>query len=277
MIVIHFDYTWKSLDGTILYGQTWQPEEKPLAIVCLVHGIGEHSSRYTEWASLLVEVGYAVIAIDYRGHGKSEGKQGFVNSYDDLMNDIDVLLNQADNIYPQIAKILYGHSLGGNLVINYVLKRKPKIKALIATSPWLKLGIDISKTKFFFGLITKFIYPNLTMNSNLQTEYLTHNQKQINIYLKDKLVHNKVSANLFFGAYDAAQWAIENADNIYLPTLIMHGSSDKITSPTGSIQFAEKANNKVALKIWENAYHELHNELNSIEIFKYFWNWLKNN
>ena len=92
----HTEFKLKTFDGLQLFGQSWQPEDKTRAVVCLVHGIGEHSGRYIHVADRLTKAGYAIFTFDLRGHGKSEGLCGHIPSYEALMQDIFSLLEAAN-------------------------------------------------------------------------------------------------------------------------------------------------------------------------------------
>ncbi len=269
----HKEFTIKSFDNLKLFGQAWLPDSKIVAVVNLIHGIGEHSTRYSQMAEYYTQKNIAIYAIDYRGHGKSEGKRGHTTNYECLMKDIDSLLyfskndNNCENIF------LYGHSLGGNLVINYTLRRNPKIKGLIASAPWLKLGFEPPKIKVNMGKFIRGIFPKFTQRTGFNKSDLSKNIKNIEIYEKDNLVHDKISVSLFFGAYDAANLALNNAEKMTIPFLLMHGNEDKMTSPEGSKEFASKSE-KTELKIWEGLFHEIHNEENNLEVYNFVINWI---
>lgn len=97
----------------------------PRAVVCLVHGLGEHSSRYAHVAEVFTKEGFVLFAFDQRGHGKSGGARGHFSSADDFMNDIDLFLEQVRSQYPGLPLILYGQGLGGIFVLHHSLNRKP--------------------------------------------------------------------------------------------------------------------------------------------------------
>ena len=86
--------------GVQFYFQGWQPETPPKAVVCLVHGLGEHSGRYAHVAAALNDAGYALLGFDLRGHGKSGGPRGHTPSYEALMDDIGRLLDEAASAIP---------------------------------------------------------------------------------------------------------------------------------------------------------------------------------
>jgi alpha-beta hydrolase superfamily lysophospholipase len=267
-------YQWKSHEGEILFGQTWSPDQTPKAVINFVHGIGEHSDRYQDWMPFFVNEGYAVAAIEYRGHGRSFGKRGLINSYEDLMKDIDVLFAESDKLYPGLPVFLYGHSLGGNLVINYTLRRNPKINALVATSPWLLLSTappawQISAVKWI-----RSIWPSLIIKTNIKTDQITQNKAITEAYSSDPMVHNRISVELFVSAYENGQWAIDHAKEMPVPFYLTHGAGDPITSPKGSDAFYRNNPDKVKFKIWDGMLHELHNEPIRTEHAKGIIEWL---
>jgi alpha-beta hydrolase superfamily lysophospholipase len=153
----HTEFKLKTFDGLSLFAQNWQPEDRTRAVVCLVHGIGEYSGRYVHVADRLTQAGYAIFTFDLRGHGKSEGLRGHIPSYEAIMQDISFLLETANKKYPQLPVFLCGHSLGGNLVLNYVLRRQPHLKGVIATAPWLHLAFEPPASKIALGKMTNCI------------------------------------------------------------------------------------------------------------------------
>jgi alpha-beta hydrolase superfamily lysophospholipase len=216
----------------------------------LVHGHGEHVARYDHVAAVLTEKGYAVLGSDLRGHGKCGGPRGHTPSYEALMDDIDCFSQQVDQRYANLPRFLYGHSLGGNLVLNYALRRKPDLRGVIATGPWLKLAFDPPASQVKLGRLMNSIAPGFTQHSKLDTSGLSHDQAVVSAYNHDPLVHDKISARLFVEIYETGLWALEHAAEFPLPLLLMHGAADPITSAKASQEFAEKAGEKVTLKVW---------------------------
>jgi alpha-beta hydrolase superfamily lysophospholipase len=271
--------TYASYDGIKLSGYLWATENTPKALINLIHGFGEYSERYSHWAELFVKSGYAVHAIDYRGHGKSDGRRGYIHSFDDLLNDIDVLVRESEKMFPEIPQFIYGHSLGGNIVTNYIFKRDNNFKGAVISSPWYRLAFDPSAITLFFAKTIKSIFPKFTQKANLDVKGISHDQEVINNYIKDPLVHEKISARMFFEVYKAGNWALEHPDLMNIPVLLQHGNADKITSYKASVELAEKAqklNKDITFKEWEGMYHELHNELNYKEVFKFVVEWIEN-
>ncbi|MBT3189812.1 MAG: alpha/beta hydrolase [Anaerolineae bacterium] len=267
-------WRFKSKDGLKLFTHAFPSENPPKAIVCMVHGHGEHIERYEHLAAALNDANYAMIGFDHRGHGQSEGTRGHTPSYETLLDDIDAFLAEVDEYYPDLPRILYGHSMGGNIVLNYVLRRKPDLKGVITTGSWIKLAFEPPAVQVFLGKMMNMIYPAFIQNSGLETAAISRDPEVVRAYEEDPFVHNKISARLFVGMYEAGLWSLEHAAEFPLPLLLMHGSADRLTSADASGEFAEKAGDKVKLKIWDGFYHEIHNEPEQADVFKVIIDWL---
>ncbi|MBE9509660.1 MAG: alpha/beta hydrolase [Bacteroidetes bacterium] len=262
-------------DNLKLFGHSWQPDtEAAKASVVLVHGMGEHIMRYDHWAEKFVNKGYAVTSMDHRGHGRSEGKRGHIPSYESLLQDVDMLIKKSLEFFPKKPIILYGHSLGGNIVLNHALTRK-NISRYIVTSPWLQLSFKPSSIKLVLAKAMKRILPGLLQPSGLNIGNISHDPEVVKAYENDPLVHDRISVRMFISVYTRGEWALANAGKLDRSVLLMHGGDDKITSSDASRRFAEKAGKNVELKIWEGMYHELHNEKIKDEVFGYIIDWLK--
>ena len=262
-------------DGKKLFSCEWGTDSRPKGIVCLVHGLGEHCGRYTHVASKLIESGYSVIAFDLPGHGKSQGKRGHIHSYKILQEDISMLIGEAVKRYPDIPCYLYGHSLGGNLVLNYALRNDSRLAGIISTSPWLKLTIQPKSIIILIGKILDKVWPSYTQSNGLNAMGLSHKPEVAEKYVEDHYVHDKISVRLFNRASVHGLLAIKRASQCKLPILLMHGSSDPITSHKASQQFAENAGSNCTYKEWEGLYHELHNEPNSEDVIQSIIDWMQ--
>jgi len=268
------EWNWQTSDGLPMYSKDWKPEGKPKAVVCLVQGLGEHIDRYEHVAAALTSKGYVLSGFDLRGHGKSGGPRGHTPSYDALMDDIAKFLDKAEKHFPDLPCFLYGHSLGGNLILNYPLLRKSTLAGVISTGPWIKLSFQPPASKIGLAKIMNGILPGFSQPNGLETAALSRLPEVVTAYVNDPLVHDRISARMFLTVYEAGLWALEHASEIKMPILIMHGGADRITSPEASREFAEKAGEQVTLHIWEGLYHEIHNEPEQADVFKVMVEWL---
>jgi acylglycerol lipase len=255
----HQELEWKTRDGAKLFAQAWEPETEIVGVVCLVHGLGEHSGRYAHVAQYMTKAGYAVLGFDLRGHGRSEGKRGHIPSYDLAMEDIALLIEEAGRRWVGKPLFLYGHSLGGNFVINYALRCSSPVEGVISTSP--VLGLDNPpRLKMMLGKLLYKVAPTFTMPNGLDVTGLARDEKVVAEYKADPLIHDQVSAALGLGFLEAGDWAMERAEELKKPLLLIHGDEDRLTSCYRSEQFARRAPGNATFKKWAGGYHELHND-----------------
>ena len=269
-----FEWIWKSRDGLEMAALGWQPET-PKAVVVLVHGHGEHINRYHHVARAFVDAGYAMQAFDLRGHGRSGGQRGHIPGYESLMNDIADFIADAQKRYPMLPVFLYGHSMGGNQVINYVLRSPQGLKGVIATGPWLRLAFDPPAVQVMMAKLLNSIVPSFSLASGLSQTSLSRDPQVVSQYATDPLVHDKISVRLYTDIYSTGLTALEHAADLKIPMLLMHGSGDKITSSTASQEFAKKAGALVTLRIWDGFYHEIHNEPEKAEVIQAMIDWME--
>ncbi len=266
---------WKSKDGLDIYAQAWEPDVvQPKAAACLVHGLGEHSSRYAHVAEALNKQGIILFTSDSRGHGKSGGARGHINSIEDFMGDIDILLEQARARYAGLPLFLYGHSLGGILVLHYALLRKPNVKGVIATSSGLHTALEKQPVKVLLAKILGAIMPSTALASGLDPNGISRDETVVQAYKNDPLVHNKVSLGFGKIMLGVTKWTLENAKNFPLPLLLLHGKKDPIAFVSSSVEFSEPLGEKCTLVLWDDGLHELHNEPEKDEVFKTMTLWM---
>ena len=275
IIMRQAEFSWRSGSDQIkIHGILWQPIEEPKAIIALVHGMGEHSGRYRKVAEFFANKGVAIMAFDQRGHGKTDGDRGHISNFNQFLDGVEGLMDRVKLQFPNIPVFLYGHSLGGNVAINYALKRPSGIKGLIITSPWLKLAFQPPPLKLKLAKIMFNLYPRFTQASKLNVNHLSRSEAVVKAYQKDKLVHDKISASGFINIFNAGLYAIQHAKDLKMPTLLMHGTGDLVTDHKASEQFAEQSPLTTTLRLWPDAYHELHNEPESEEVLTEIYNWM---
>ena len=261
------------LHNTELFGQYWKPQSVK-AVIILVHGMGEHSSRYEQSViPHLIENEFAIVTFDQFGHGKTKGKRGHCPSYDALLETIDYTINKAESLFPNRPVYLYGHSLGGNLVINYALTKNSSLEGIIASSPFLRLAFNPPKWKIVIGKLLLKIAPSLTMPSEIEVEAISRDKDEVKKYCDDDLVHDKVSPMFIFPVIDAGEWAIKNAHKVQSPMLVLHGTGDRVIDYKGSEEFCENIP-KAQLALFKNGYHELHHDLCKEEFMQTILKWL---
>jgi alpha-beta hydrolase superfamily lysophospholipase len=269
-------FAWKNEFSENIFAWYLRPSSDPKSIVLLVHGYGEHSLRYLHWAKSFVGEGHAFCSWDHAGHGQSEGQRGHIRSMEQFFNEITTALAWANNSFPGVPIVLYGHSMGGTIALNYAINSSAGIQLLIATSPWLQLAKPVSSILQGIVSIASTIAPRLTIKAPLDAKQISHVEEVTQMYATDPLNHTKITPRLLNEINQSGRFIMKNASGITTPTLLLHGSADGITSFQATSQIAEKIE-KCSFVPWKNMYHELHNETVREEVFGLILQWLTGN
>jgi len=275
--MMHNEYRWKTDGRVSLYGQSWMPDVHPRAIINYVHGFKDHSGRFQHWAMRLAENGYGVIAVDLRGHGRSSGRRGAAANFSSYLEDVRILRQKAQELFGGVPHVLYGHSLGGNIVVNYLISQNYMPHAAVITSPWFTLSTKPSLFMLALAQVVRYALPGLLVRSDLNAEYLSRDPGIAKEYVNDPLVHNTILPALYFDIEDHGLKASRSIYKINIPLLVMHGTDDQITSYRHTCSFVMNAGIRTTFKDWPGGYHELHNDICEKEVFSFLLHWLSGN
>lgn len=265
--------TLTSADGTALHSTWWQPTEPPAkAVVAHIHGLGEHSGRHFHVAQRLADAGYAVAQVDLRGHGRSAGVRGHT-PFPGAMDDVDALLEAVRQREPELPVFLYGHSLGGLIVLNYALRRSPDLAGLVATSSGLRSPVLEQRVKMTAAKLLGSAVPWVTMPTGLDDAGLSRDQAVIDAYRADPYVHGKASTALAKDGAEAADYVLAHADQLRYPVLLIHGSADPIAYARGTEELAAEVPD-VTVHIYDGLMHETHNEPEKAQVLDDIVSWL---
>jgi alpha-beta hydrolase superfamily lysophospholipase len=262
-----------TFDGLNIYTKAWIPPQYK-AIICLIHGYGEHINRYNHVADFFNKNDYAVIGMDTRGYGQSEGKRGHAPNFEAFMTDIEQFLTETAHQYPNKPLFLYGHSMGGNLVLNYAIRKKPKIAGIIATAPLIQTAFKTPAFKIYLAKFGRAIFPTLSQSTNLNQEHLSKDPSVIAAYKADPLVFDSMSAAAGAGILEANSFLDNYNGEMPVSLLIMHGDEDKLTSQAASAAFESRLKGDTTYKKWVGMYHEIHNEPDKQRVLDYALGWL---
>lgn len=272
-----------------LYVREWLPDDsessksteehepaKLKAVVCLLHGMGEHGDRFSYVAERFTAQGYAVIAIDQFGHGYSSGKRGHMLSIGATISNAALMIDDASTHHPGLPLFLYGHSMGGNIALNCALRLHPNLSGLILSSPWLRLAYQPPEAKLWLARRLASILPALQQSTGLKAEelYRPGNPHAASID-KDELYHKKITVRTFLEIQRAGEWAIEHASEIDVPVLLFHGTADKVTSYHASKELAEQLGERCTWLPVEGGYHELHNDVEGEQTIGQMMDWME--
>ena len=265
--------------GSSRFYHSWIPASmSPWAALTLVHGFGDHGGRFAGMATSLASFGIAVRAIDLVGHGRSPGRRGCIESYDQLLDDVCDSLQNSMASFPMIPQFLFGQSMGGNLVLNLALRRPHDVKGvngLIVGSPMLRAGDMPREVYMEAGRWLASKIPNWRMKATVDATKLSHDRRVQDAYLRDPWVHRNMSLRLAINLVDSGLWALDNASLLQFRTLLMHGSEDTLTCSKASQSFAEASGGMAMFRLWKGCRHVLHDELQREHVFDYMTRWMK--
>jgi lysophospholipase len=271
----HTESTFTSFDGLSIYRQGWLPEGTPRGVVLLLHGLGEHSGRYEHVAAALVEAGYAVQALDHRGHGKSEGRRVYVKSYEEFQRDLLQFRRLVEAEHPGLPLVVMGHSMGGNLAVGHVLDHQDGVKALVLSGPALKLGDSLPKWQVKILLLIAKVAPKLRPQA-LDASTISRDPAVVAAYVADPLVHSgKVTAGLGAALIRAMRSFPARYPSLRLPVLLLHGTHDQLADIGGTKELERLAvNAQITSHYYEGLYHEVFNEPEQATVLADLTGWL---
>ena len=273
--MIHSTSTQAANTGQQLFTQSWLPDTEVKAILIIAHGLGEHSNRYLPLVEYFVAKGYGIYALDHEGHGKSEGLRGYINRFEDYIQSLDDLIEGVAKLHTGKKLYLIGHSMGGTISANYLLKHQQKLAGCLLSGSALSVGRVISPFQQQVLKVLSLLYPKKPL-IQLDVTAVSRDPAVVEAYLNDPLVYGgKHTARLMAEIVMAANRTLAEAATIRLPMLIMHGGDDLMAAPDGS----ETLYNNISsidktLKIYPGLYHEIFLEKEKLEIFDDMAQWL---
>lgn len=262
--------------STEIFLQSWsQPETKPKGCVLITHGICEHSQCYTHVAHFLCNQGFLVYAWDLQGHGRSQGKRGFVKNFNEFSkNLISVIKKIQKNLEPSSFHLL-SHSMGALITLQALLKKScPEITSATLSSPSLGLSMSVPAFKKTMARWLNQIWPTFTLNSGISYEFLSHDPKIMETYSKDPLRHSQVSAPLFLGMMASMKQIPKQIHKLKTPLFFQLSGDDKVVNTQKSLDLFESLQGPKKLKIYKESYHEIYNDLNKEEVLSDLVNFL---
>ncbi len=261
--------------GVRLYYQKWMPDQ-PRGIIVFVHGMGDHVGRYNAFTSYFATHGYGICLFDMRGHGKSDGRRTHVNSFYDYLFDLSEFIRFIKKRSPKAPIFLVGHSFGGQVVLNFVVRYTKEIRGVIALSPSIAISLDIPKWKVHLGKIGTKLFPIARLKHEINPELLSHDPKVIEDYISDSNVRHDITIRCGYEILKNTELVMALAGRIHLPVMLMHGGADRICDPEATKKFYMRVPvvNK-ELKIYPEMYHELLNETNRSDVFSDMASWIE--
>jgi alpha-beta hydrolase superfamily lysophospholipase len=258
-------------EGIELFYQTWsRPNARGTLVI--THGISEHSEAYHKTAEALVPLGWNICAWDLRGHGRSEGKRGFVDRFRSYSLDLAHFLSflkKSGRLDQPFA--LVGHSMGGLITLRHLIDpgEAPLPNAVVLSSPLLGFGLEVPQVKDLAARLLSRVLPGITLFNEIRYEDLSRDLEHVKGYATDPLRHDKISPAVYLGMIESIAYVKANAGRLELPTLVMAAGDERIVSlPAIKAFFPLIGSADKSLIIYEGCYHEIFNDLDREKVYR---------
>lgn len=268
------EWTLSGGGGVELFARSWLPDGEPRDVVVIAHGYGEHGERYAHVAERLVARGFAVHAIDHRGHGRSSGSRALIDRMATVTDDLRLFVEQVRARHGGIKVKLIGHSMGGAISYKYALKHQASLSGLILSGP--AVGPTALGSQGFVLRLLSAIAPKLG-TVVLPADGVSRDPAVVRAYEDDPLVfHGKVPARTAAELVLTADENLARAPEITVPTFVQHGSADALVpAPANARIYEAMGAGDKTVRIYDGLFHEIYNEPEQDEVLGDLTAWLE--
>lgn len=264
-----------AVDGLKIFTQSWLPQGEARAVIVVVHGLGEHSSRYGHVAAAFNAAGYAVYALDHRGHGRSGGERAYFDSFDHAVADLKQFVDSVKSAQPNQKLFIYCHSLGTLVGLSYALRYGAGLSGMIVSGTPLEVESQTSRVLVLGASLLNSLAPKTSIAS-LPPEFLSTDPAAVKAYEQDPLNdHKSPRARMGYHVLHVSRAVKAGLPTLKMPLFIIHGGGDRICPPAGSETLHRGAGSAdKTLKIYSGLYHEIHNEKDQASVLADMVGWL---
>ena len=243
-----------------IFYQQWAAD-RPKVNVVIVHGLGEHSGRYSNIIEACEGKGVSFFALDHRGHGRSNGERGHTNSFMDYIIDLKLFVNTIRRNHPDTPLLMLGHGLGGTIACKFALTYQNDLSGIILSSPGFMPTIDVPILKTRCADLLSALTPSFSISYGIDPAELSHDEVSIAGFAEDPLIHTTITPRFYTEYMEGASFCLDHARQLRIPLLIIHGEEDRFCDPKGSQLFFNRAESEdKRISILPGLFHETMNE-----------------
>jgi alpha-beta hydrolase superfamily lysophospholipase len=261
-------------DDAYLFYRYWHCDSAKAALV-IIHGIGEHSERYQNVVDMLVPHGYSIYTFDLRGHGRSSGQRGHINSWDQYRADLAAFVEFVREKQSDCPLYLFGHSMGSLIVLDRIIRNPEAFSGLIVSGAAIEPTGVGNPFLILVARVLSGLMPRYSLPLGIDISALSGDQDVLENYRNDPLVHGKVTVRWGMESLRIIDNIKQHLGCINIPTLILHGANDTIDDPHGSEYIFEQISSEdKTLFIHPHCHHELHNDVHHVTVIEILKEWL---
>ncbi len=265
-----------TFDGLRLFARCWLPPGEVSGVLVVVHGFTEHGGRYASLAEQLNRFGFAVYALDLRGHGQSDGPRVFVRSFDEYLADVELYLDRVRAQQPGKPLFLFGSSMGGTIAVWLAILGRAEVRGLVLCAPALAVGPRVFPWLRRLASFASAILPRLRL-VRLGCAMISRDPQVVADFRNDPWVfHGRFPVRTGAELLRAMRQVQEKMENVSLPFLLLHGGGDVVADPQGSRDLvARAASADKTLKFYDGLYHDLLDEPEKEQVRGDLMAWLR--
>ena len=237
----------------------------------LVHGLAEQSGRYERTGRLLADAGIDVTSFDLRGHGGSGGRRGDVERWTDYLDDIAALLAVVRSEADGRSVVLFAHSYGGLICTDYVLSGRPAPDLLVLSAPALDDGLP--RWQHTLVPLIARIAPTLSFKNAWGPDVLSRDPEVGRVAGMDPGNPDRATTRMGAFGFAAQERVRATLSRLAVPTLVFHGSDDRLVPPTATEPFEKLPD--VTRRVYPGLRHETLNEPEGPQVVADVIAWLR--
>ena len=271
----HREGRFRGVGGLQLYYQSWHPKGDPRAVLGILHGLGSHSGQYTAVAEDLVSRGYAVYGYDCRGHGRSEGPRGHIDTWEEYPGDLRAFLQTVGEEMPGQPVFVLGISLGAMIVLDYAERNQEGLQGIIASGAGFEAEA-VSPVLLAIVRLLSRIRPRLTLNLDFDKTAITRDPAEIKAWEEDPLWKTVVTARSAVEIDAALERIKAHAADLRVPLLMTHGEEDRLALVSGARAFFDAVTYPdKELTVYEGGYHDPFCDLDRARVLADLDDWMQ--